>query len=258
MLTFRSFVLVCASMLFAFSAQADRTITDQLGRQVTIPDHVDKVVVLQHQTLNILVQLNAQQDIIGVMSSWKKQLGPEFARFMPTIATLPTPGDLTSVNIESLLAIHPQVVFVANYAPAEMIQQIQNAGIPVVAISLRKDAAGQQNKMNPTMADEEQVYNEGLKQGIRLIADVVGRKPQAETLIDYVFAARAKFNAPVAKIPDAQKVRIYMANPDLMTYGSGKYTGLMMQHAGGLNVAAASVKAPVRLRWNRYWRGTRR
>ncbi|MDM3392289.1 ABC transporter substrate-binding protein [Citrobacter sp. Cb014] len=242
MLTFRSFVLVCASMLFAFSAQADRTITDQLGRQVTIPDHVDKVVVLQHQTLNILVQLNAQQDIIGVMSSWKKQLGPEFARFMPTIATLPTPGDLTSVNIESLLAIHPQVVFVANYAPAEMIQQIQNAGIPVVAISLRKDAAGQQNKMNPTMADEEQVYNEGLKQGIRLIADVVGRKPQAETLIDYVFAARAKFNAPVAKIPDAQKVRIYMANPDLMTYGSGKYTGLMMQHAGGLNVAAASVK----------------
>lgn len=118
MLTFRSFVLVCASMLFAFSAQADRTITDQLGRQVTIPDHVDKVVVLQHQTLNILVQLNAQQDIVGVMSSWKKQLGPEFARFMPTITTLPTPGDLTSVNIESLLAIHPQVVFVANYAPA--------------------------------------------------------------------------------------------------------------------------------------------
>lgn len=67
-----------------------------------------------------------------------------------------------------------------------MIQQIQNAGIPVVAISLRKDADGQQNKMNATMVNEEQVYNEGLKQGIRLIADVVGRKPQAETLIDYV------------------------------------------------------------------------
>lgn len=76
MLSLRSFALVCASMLFAFAAQADRTITDQLGRQVTIPDRVDKVVVLQHQTLNILVQ----QDIVGVMSSWKKQLGPEFAR----------------------------------------------------------------------------------------------------------------------------------------------------------------------------------
>jgi len=59
MLTLRSFVLVCASLLFAFSAQADRSVTDQLGRQVTLPDHVDKVVVLQHQTLNILVQLDA-------------------------------------------------------------------------------------------------------------------------------------------------------------------------------------------------------
>ncbi len=242
MLILRNIVLVLASMFFALNAQADRIITDQLSRQVTIPDHVEKVVVLQHQTLNLLVQLNAQNEIAGVMTSWKKQLGPEFSRFMPEITSLPTPGDLTSVNIESLLAIHPQVVFVANYAPAEMIQQIQSAGIPVVAVSLRKDADGQQDKMNPTMADEELAYNEGLKQGIRLIADVVGRKPEGEALIKYTFTAREKFNAPVANIPDTQKVRVYMANPDLMTYGSGKYTGLMMKHAGALNVAAASVK----------------
>lgn len=242
MLTLRHIALVCASAFFASSAHADRMITDQLGRQVTIPDHVNKVVVLQHQTLNLLVQLDAQKDIAGVMTSWKKQLGPEFARFMPSITSLPTPGDLTEVNIESLLAIHPQVVFVANYAPEAMIQQIQNAGIPVVAVSLRKDADGQQDKMNPTMADEEQAYNEGLKQGIRLIADVVERKAQGEELIKYTFDARAKFNAPVANIPDAKKVRVYMANPNLMTYGSGKYTGLMMKHAGAQNVAATSVK----------------
>jgi iron complex transport system substrate-binding protein len=157
---------------------------------VTLPDHVTRAVVLQHQTLNLLVQLNAADEIVGVMSSWKKQLGPAFARFMPGIEQLPTPGDLTQVNIESLLALHPQVVFVANYAPQAMIQQIQNAGIPVVAISLRQDAAGEKNKMNPSMADEEQAYNEGLKQGIRLIGAVVDRKDQAETLIRTAFAAQ--------------------------------------------------------------------
>ncbi len=242
MLILRHIALAFACVLFTVSAQAERIITDQLGRQVTLPDHVERVVVLQHQTLNILVQLNAQNEITGVMKSWKKQLGPEFSRFMPEITSLPMPGDLTEVNIESLLAIHPQVVFVANYAPSEMIQQIQNAGIPVVAVSLRKDADGQQGKMNPTMGDEEQAYNEGLKQGIRLIADVVGRKPQGESLIKYTFDARKKFNAPVANIPNEQKIRVYMANPNLMTYGSGKYTGLMMNHAGALNVAAATVK----------------
>ncbi|NUL38972.1 ABC transporter substrate-binding protein [Kosakonia sacchari] len=230
--------LACASLF----AHADRIITDQLGRQVTLPDHITRAVVLQHQTLNLLVQLNAKDDIVGVLSSWKKQLGPEFARFMPGIEKLPTPGDLTQVNIESLLALHPQVVFIANYAPADMIQQIQQAGIPVVAVSLRDDAEGEKNKMNPTMADEENAYNEGLKQGIRLIGEVVDRKQQAEALINYTFTARAKFNASVANIAEADKVRVYMANPDLNTYGSGKYTGLMMEHAGAKNVAADTIK----------------
>lgn len=209
---------------------------------MTIPDHVTRVVVLQHQTLNLLVQLNAADEIVGVMSSWKKQLGPAFARFMPAIEQLPMPGDLTQVNIESLMALHPQVVFVANYAPPAMIQQIQNAGIPVVAVSLRQDAAGEKNKMNPSMADEEQAYNQGLQQGIRLIGEVVERQSQAQALIHYTFEARKAANAPVADIPDDQRVRVYMANPDLNTYGSGKYTGLMMKHAGALNVAAATVK----------------
>ncbi len=152
------------------------------------------------------------------------------------------PGDLTQVNIESLLALRPQAVFVANYAPPAMIAQIQQAGIPVVAISLRHDAAGEKNEMNPTMADEEQAYNAGLMEGIRLIGEVVERQPEAEALIHYTFEARKQANAPVADIPPNQRVRVYMANPDLNTYGAGKYTGLMMAHAGALNVAAASVK----------------
>lgn len=235
-------LMLFSASLFTSQAFADRTVTDQLGRQVTLPDHITRAVVLQHQTLNLLVQLNAGDDIVGVLSSWKKQLGPQFVRFMPAIENLPTPGDLTQVNIESLLALHPQVVFVANYAPQGMIQQIQNAGVPVVAISLRQDAAGEKNKMNPTMANEEQAYNDGLKQGIRLIGEVVERQSQAEALIDYTFAARAEANSPVAGIPENQRVRVYMANPDLNTYGAGKYTGLMMKHAGALNVAAATVK----------------
>lgn len=239
---FLSGIILISATLFAGNAFASRTVIDQIGNEVTLPDHITRVVVLQHQTLNLLVQLNAADDVVGVLSSWKKQLGPEFVRLMPGIDQLPTPGDLTQVNIESLLALQPQVVFVANYAPPAMIQQIKNAGIPVVAISLRQDAADQKTKVNPTMVDEEQAYNEGLKQGIRLIGAVVDRQNEAEKLIDYTFAARKAANDPVAAIPDDQRVRVYMANPDLNTYGAGKYTGLMMKHAGALNVAAASIK----------------
>ncbi len=171
-----------------------------------------------------------------------KQLGPNYLRLAPTLATLPMPGDLTSVNIESLLGLHPQVVFVANYAPPEMIAQIERAGIPVVAISLRREAADQAGKMNPQLSDEDRAYTLGLQDGIRLIGEVMSRQPQAEALIKDVIQQRALVAERLRDLPENQRVRVYMANPDLTTYGAGKYTGLMMRHAGALNVAAKDIQ----------------
>lgn len=238
-----SLVLLGLALSFASpSALASRQITDQLGRQVTIPDNVDRVVVLQHQTLNLLVQLNATKDIVGVLNNWQKQLGSGYARLAPALLKTPEVGDLTSVNLESVVALHPQVVFVTNYAPQEMIDQISQTGIAVVAISLRDDPKGEEHKMNPVLPDEDKAYTEGLKKGIALIGEVVNHQKQAQALIDYTFSERKLTADRLKSIPPEKRIRTYMANPDLTTYGSGKYTGLMMSHAGAMNVAAATVK----------------
>lgn len=234
-------VLVIIAVLMAIPLYA-RTVTDQLGRTVTVPDKVDNVVVLQHQTLNILVQLNAVDSVTGVLASWKKQLGAEYARLAPRLEKLPMPGDLSQVNIESLMALNPQVVFVTNYAPQEMIEQIEKVNIPVVAISLREDAESEKAKVNPAMEDEETAYNNGLKAGIRLIGEIMDRNKEAEELISYTFEKRKIVDGRLKDIPENKRVRTYMANPDLGTYGSGKYTGLMMAHAGAVNVAASKIK----------------
>jgi iron complex transport system substrate-binding protein len=238
-----SLALLGLALSFAsHSALASRQITDQLGRQVTIPDNVDRVVVLQHQTLNLLVQLDATKDIVGVLNNWQKQLGSGYARLAPALLKTPEVGDLTSVNLESVVALHPQVVFVTNYAPQEMIDQISQTGIAVVAISLRDDPKGEEHKMNPVLPDEDKAYTEGLKKGIALIGEVVNHQKQAQALIDYTFSERKLTADRLKSIPPEKRIRTYMANPDLTTYGSGKYTGLMMSHAGAMNVAAATVK----------------
>ncbi|HHQ6555944.1 TPA: ABC transporter substrate-binding protein [Serratia fonticola] len=234
--------LLLLALLFSSAALADRQVTDQLNRTVTLPDHITRAVVLQHQTLNLLVQLDAMPQVVGVLSSWQKQLGPNYLRLAPSLAKMPMPGDLTAVNIESLLALHPQVVFVANYAPADMIAQIEQAGIPVVAISLRREPAAQAGKINPVLENEDQAYNLGLQDGIRLIGKVMGREVQADAMVKDVFQQRALVAKRLQDIPEDQRVRVYMANPDLTTYGSGKYTGLMMQHAGAVNVAAKDIQ----------------
>lgn len=239
---FRVSALTVLIGLVPFSALADRQVTDQLGREVTIPDRVDRVVVLQHQTLNLLVQLDATSTMVGILGNWKQQLGEGYERLVPQLKTIPALGDLTHVDLEKLVALHPQVVFVTNYAPKEMIDQIQNLGIAVIAISLRSGDDQQQSKLNPELQNEDQAYNQGLKDGIWLIGNVVNHQQQAEALIKATFDERQQTADRLKAIPPDQRIRAYMANPDLTTYGSGKYTGLMMAHAGALNVAAASVK----------------
>ncbi|MFU9077727.1 MULTISPECIES: ABC transporter substrate-binding protein [Proteus] len=226
----------------SFFSYADRQIVDQIGRTVTIPDKVERTVVLQHQTLNLLVQLDATDKIVGVMSNWKQQLGDGYAQLAPSLEKTPKVGDLTSFDAESLVKLQPQVVFVTNYAPKEMIDKISALGIPVVAISLRKESNDDKSKLNPILQNEEQAYNEGLKEGILLIGDIVNKSENAQALVNDTFKQREQVSQRLQDIPKSQRVRAYMANPDLTTYGSGKYTGLMMEHAGAFNVASSTVK----------------
>lgn len=234
-------LLLILLLLISFTSKA-KLITDQLNRTVEVPDKIDRAVVLQHQTLNLIVQLNRQDTVVGVLSSWQKLLGKDFVKLAPNLANIPMPGDLTSVNIESLLALKPQVVFVANYAPKEVIEQIEKLDIPVIAISLRKDISSEADKINPIMVDEETTYNEGLKEGILLIGHVLNANKEAEALIDYTFKNRQLVTDRLKNIPTEKRIRVYMANPDLTTYGSGKYTGLMMEHTGASNVAAKTIQ----------------
>ncbi|UOV17134.1 ABC transporter substrate-binding protein [Pantoea agglomerans] len=229
-------------ILLPLFSQASRQITDQTGRQVTIPDRVDRIVVLQHQTLNLLVQMNATDKIVGVMANWKQQLGDSYARLAPELNQKATLGDLTHVDPEKLVALHPQVVFVTNYAPQEMIDSITALGIPVVAISLRHDEQGEKAKMNPSIRDEEMAYDKGLRKGITLIGEIINKPAEAKALITATDEGRKIVSDRLKDVPAEKRIRAYMANPELTTYGSGKYTGLMMLHAGAVNVAAATVK----------------
>ncbi len=78
------------------------------------------------------------------------------------------------------MALHPQVVFVTNYAPHEMIDSITALGIPVVAISLRHDEPGEKAKMNPSIRDEEMAYDKGLREGITLIGEIINKPAEAK------------------------------------------------------------------------------
>ncbi|TCR66570.1 ABC transporter substrate-binding protein [Bosea sp. BK604] len=232
---------LAALSLLAVPAWADRLVTDQLGRQVKIPDKVARAVVLQHQALNLIVQLDAVDEVVGILDDWKRQLGANYVRLAPQLEKLPTPGGLTKVNIEALLKLKPDVVFVTHYAPPDMIKQMENAGLAVIGIAMMTAPPTEAAKLNPVVADEEAAYATGYPEAIRLIGDILNRKQQAEELITYSLEKRKVVQDRLADLTEAQRVPVYMANPDLTTYGTGKYTGLLMRRAGAANVASTIV-----------------
>lgn len=251
-----SVAVALAGLAIAMPAWAERIVTDQIGREVHLPDIVNRAVILQHQTLNIALQLDAMDKVVGVLDEWKKQLGADYARLAPGLADLPTPGGLKGVNIEALLKLEPDVVFVTNYAPEDMIRQMEQVGLPVVAVSLLDVPPGEAVKVNPTVTgDEATAIDNGFSTGVRLIAEIIDRQDQGEEMISVTRKYRDLVAGRLADLPEDRHVTAYMANPELHTYGHGKYTGLMMKRAGARNVADAlagfqQVTMEDVLKWN--------
>lgn len=214
-----------------------KVIVDQLGRNVTVPANVTRVVSLQHHTIDIIIELNGQDKLVGVLKSWQTYLPPGIKRVYPRIESLPTPGDLTSANVEELLTLHPDVVFVPHQMPKAEIDRIQGAGIPVVAIALFDAEYNEASKLNPNLTNPDKAYTEGLKHTITIIGDTIGKETEARELIAYTYKNRDFVLNRTAPIPRSERVTVYNANPDLYTYGTGKYTGVMIDRAGGVNVA---------------------
>ena len=161
---------LCASSLFA-----DRVVTDQLGRDVTLPDEVKRIVVLQHQSLNALNELNALDKVVGVQESWEKSLGKNYVRLAPSLKDMPTPGDLKVINYEAVLKLKPDVVIVTNYIPQEYIDKMTELKIPVIAVSFQRSDAADKGKLNPTFKDDEAAYTDGFYDGIELLGKVANR-----------------------------------------------------------------------------------
>lgn len=64
-------------------------------------------------------------------------------------------------------------------------------------------------KLNPTFADDDVAYSEGLNIGIKLIGDIVGERERADKLVNYAFEQRKQVESRVA----AERVRFTWPTP---------------------------------------------
>lgn len=119
----------------ALWAGRELTITDSLGRIVTIPARAERILSLQPEVTRIIVALGAGERLVG-LDYFLRRDDHLFRIIYPSQAKLPVvskPDD--TVNKEAIIALKPDVVFAS---PSELLvpDSIERAlGIPVVALS---------------------------------------------------------------------------------------------------------------------------
>lgn len=106
---------------------ASRTLTDELGRTVVVPDHPHKLICLAPSIVDDVYSLGAGSDVIAVS---------DYTTYPADAAKKPSIGAPLNPSVERIIAMHPDLVLATgdfNQIPA--LDQLGRYGIPVFIVN---------------------------------------------------------------------------------------------------------------------------
>ncbi|WP_419657417.1 ABC transporter substrate-binding protein [Desulfosarcina variabilis] len=208
-------ILLLIIAVLPLPAQAMKT-TDALGRQVTIPTPVRRIVALNSDSLEILRTLKAQDRIVGVYAEILRE-----PTFWGTLTNLPKTGGWRTPNLEAIADLAPDLVLTYSRNPGEQFDRKMAAlGIPVLRLDFYKLA---------TLEDE-----------VKRLGELLGKIDEARSFCDWHAGHLALIRDRVAEAPHHPAVYIESYS-DLSTVGPTSGAHEMCLLAGGRNIAADTV-----------------
>ena len=199
--------------------QPKRVITDQIGREVELPDKIERVAALHIFGAKIVYALG-QGDKMCHKGIYGKE-GEALERLDPKFAALPSveQSNHKQINVESLLGIKPDVVFVYAAFDQSDVEKFTEAGMTVVGIK------------GETL---EEAY-----EAVRLIGEVLECPDKAKVFNAYVEDNMNMVKERVAGIPEDKKPKVLVTGPkNIYTAATGEMLqNTMVETAGGVNVA---------------------
>ena len=200
--------LCCKAGLAAIAAcslqsiHAQTTIKDMAGRSVTVPAKVERIVGLGPGALRLISYLQATDKVVGVEDIDKgSPVGRPYALANPELAKLPpaSKGGPAEINkkpdLEALLSVNPQVIFVTYMQPAVAHDVQKTLGVPVVVLSYG-DGLG--------------TFNKTLQDSLTLAGKIVQREQRAASVNSFIQQAQQDLQKRVASIKPEQRLSAYV------------------------------------------------
>jgi len=200
-----SIVILLTSL--AVPCFASRTLKDELGRTVEVPDHPHRVICLIPSVVDIVYSLGADTDIVAIS---------DFTKYPKEALQKPSIGLPLSPSIEAIVALRPDLVLGSgDLNVLETAGSLQRLGIPVF------------------MVDPHGV--EGIYTSIFSIGKALNRQADAGALVARL---RARVEVVKARVADKPRLRVFLAiwYDPVMTIGKKAFIGEIIEAAGGRSV----------------------
>ena len=184
-------------------------ITDQLGRTVALNGTPQRIISLAPANTEILFALGLGDKIVGVTS---------YCNYPSEALEKEQVGGFSTPDIEKIVALEPDVVFAAPIHEAEVIPQLENLGLTVIALT-------------PATIDE--TYDV-----IELVGLVTGVQETAASLIEDMRSSINSVTSLVANLSDQERPNVFYIvwHDPLMTAGYDTLQGQLIELAGGNNI----------------------
>lgn len=203
--------LLAALALFALVAPAGfaRTITDELGRKVTVPDHPHRLICLAPSVVDDVYALGAGADVIAVS---------DYTRYPSAARSKPSIGLPLNPSMETIVSLHPDLVLGSGDSPySDTILSLNRLGIPIFMVSPHGV--------------------EGIYRSLESLGRVLNRDAMAREAIAGLRKREAAVRARVAGKPAVNLLMPIWYDP-IMTIGKSAYITEMITIAGGRSVTA--------------------
>ena len=196
------------------------TVTDDLGRTVTVAEIPQRIVSLSPSNTEILFALGLGEKVVGVT---------DFCDYPEELLAKIDSGEIQSVgapwpsfNLETIVSLNPDLAFAVGETVPDYVNDLEGLTIPVVILQ-------------PHDIDD-------ILQDIELAGEITGKETEAEELIDGMKTHMVSTCTITASANTTPTVfyELDAFNPLLpWTAGSGTFVGILITLAAGENIASA-------------------
>lgn len=192
------------SVLLALAFAFPLTLTDDLGRTVTVKAPPKRIVTMLPSVTETVCALGACDRIVATddYSDWPER-----------VKALPKAGGLYNPNPELIVSLKPDLVLVSKYG--RLYETLERAGLTVYAV-------------------RTETY-EDIFRTTRTLGKLLGLEAQAERLVAQIQREVYQEESRAAKATTRPRV-YYEIDPTPYTVGPESFIGVLIQKARGVNI----------------------